>query len=279
MNRNLWIWFALFALWLAPFQLLAQTENNRFGPWYRGDAAKGWYFDLTLGLESEPDYAGSDDSEVEPDAGFRAIWTGGGGNRYFLTLGELGAVFFPAEDWALEVFLEYEEARDVSENPALRGAEQLDGTLEGQFTLYRRFGERFYGAATLQPDLLDRGKGFVFFLGAGYDWANSTGKFFLSPRFDVSWGDREHMAAEFALTPEHAAATGLDTYQPSGGLKSITLGLVSHYTLTRRLDLVGSVEFESYFSEAADSPLLRDEGSDLTAEFAFGLLWRFGSGS
>lgn len=253
----------------------AQTEQNRFGPWYRDGIDDRWYFDVVLGVESEPDYAGSDDSELEPSIDVRAIWTDRRGNRYFLRLGELGAVFFPARQWALEVFLEYEESREVDENPALRGATELDDTIEGQLTVYRRFGRSTYVAATLQPDLLGRGKGFVYFVGAGYDWSNDSGRFFLNPRIDVSWGDREHLEAEFGVTEEHALAAGLDVHAPGGGLKSATLGLLSHVTLTRRMDLVGSLEIETYFGDAADSPLLRDEGTDVTLEATIGLLWRF----
>jgi len=262
-------------LLLAPGGAFAQTESNRFGPWYRAGEDDRWYFDVLVGAELEPDYAGSDDSEVEPGLDARVLWTSRRGDHYFLSLGELGAVFYPAEDWALEVFFEYEEAREVDENPALAGALQLDDTVEGQFTLYRRFGKAIYAAATLQPDLLDRGKGLVTFVGLGRDWLSASEKLFFNASVDLSWGDTEHMEAEFGLTPRHALESGLAEYSPSGGLKSATLKMGGLYTIGRRLDLVGALEVEHYFSEAADSPLLRDVGSDLTTEAAVGLLFRF----
>ena len=48
--------------------------------------------------------------------------------------------------------------------------------------------------------MLDRGKGFVFFLGGGYDHTVVPGRFRYSLAADLSWANSEHMQTEFGIT-------------------------------------------------------------------------------
>ncbi|MEM7482842.1 MAG: MipA/OmpV family protein [Acidobacteriota bacterium] len=257
--------------------LLAQPERNPQSPWYLQERDRWWDVEIFLGVESEPDYAGSDDSEVEPDADIRALFRDRKGNRYILSLGQVSGIFDLSPRTALQITLEYEEGRD-RENPALAEFEEVRDTLEGQISLFRRFGNT-YLAGVLQPDILGRGKGLVTFLALGHDRAIGE-KVLLSPRIDVSWGDSEHMRTEFGISAAVAAASGLAPYEPGGGLKSATAALGLRYDFSRqgssrKWSLLADLEVEHYFSKAADSPLIRDAGSDVTYEAAFGVLFRF----
>ena len=269
-------WLMVFVLmfsWHSGIAWAGGPEKNPLSPWYASDTERWWRIDGLIGAELEPDYVGSDDSEVEPALQLRALFKDRFGNRYTLALGEIGAVFYPGESWAFAIDLEYEEGRE-SENEDLRGLPDGEATLEGEFTLFRRFGDG-YAFAVFQPDLLDRGKGIVYFVGYGYDALSPGERWLLSPRIDVSWGDREHMQTEFGLTPEQAAIIGQPEYEPGGGLKSVTAGLTAQRFFGRRWSWLGSLEMEHYFSKASDSPLISELGSDINFEATIGLFFRF----
>ena len=248
-------------------------EKNPLSPWYLADAEKWWYVDGLIGAELEPDYVGSDDSELEPAALLRAIFKDRSGRRYTVATGEIGLALYFGENWAFTADFELEDGRE-SENEDLRGLPEGRSTLEGEFALFRRFGDG-YGFAVLQPDLLGRGKGIVYFLGYAYDHLSSNGRWRLSPRIDVSWADDEHMQTEFGLTPDEASIIGQDPYSPGGGLKSTTLGLSAQWFFGKRWSWLASVEVEYYHSKAADSPLISVLGSDVTVEATTGLFFRF----
>ena len=241
-------------------------------PWTGARGEPGWSYDFVVGVESEPEYAGSDDNETDPDAFARALYEDRHGHRYFASLGEVGAWWKLDDDWALGTVLEYEEGREA-ENSALDGFDDGDDTVEAQLTLARRFGD-YTVAAVFQPEVLDGDKGNVFFVAAGWDrMLNDRLRLGLSA--DVSWGDGEHMDTEFAVNSRESAAGGLDEYDPEGGLKSTTVGVGLEWFFADRWSLISSAELEYYFSEASDSPLIDDEGSDVTFEFGLGVRYSF----
>ena len=248
-------------------------ERNPLSPWYLSDVERWWHLDGFVGIELEPDYVGSDDSEIEPSGLLRGLFKDRFGNRYAVGVEEVGAVFYPGERWAFGIDLEFEEGRDA-ENEDLRGLPEGETTLEGEFTLYRRFGNG-YAAAVVQPDLLDKGKGIVYFIGYAYDHSTPSGRWLLSPRIDLSWGDQEHMQTEFGLDPAQAEIIGQPQYTPGGGLKSTTAGLTVQRFFGQRWSLLAGLEVEHYFSEAADSPLIAVLGSDVTLETTVGVFFHF----
>ena len=269
-------WMAVLPLlicWLPESAAAGGPEANPQSPWYLSDAERWWHVDGLVGAELEPDYIGSDDSEAEASGFVRALFKDRSGNRYTVGIEEAGAVFYFGERWALGIDLENEEGRET-ENADLRGLPDGESTLEGEFSLYRRFGNG-YATIVFQPDLLDRGKGLVYFVGYAYDHLSASGRWLLSSRIDLSWGDDEHMQTEFGLTPTQAEILGQPVYTPGGGLKSTTFGLLAKWTFSRRLSLLTSIEAEHYFSKAGDSPLINTLGTDLTFEATLGLYFRF----
>ncbi len=247
-------------------------RRNLGSAWTAWGDEPGWTFDVVAGVESEPDYAGSDDSATEADLFARALYEDSRGHRYFLSLGELGAWWKLGEDWALGTILEFEPGRDT-DNPALRGFDEVDDTAEGQITLARRLDD-WTLAAVLQPDVLGKGKGFVAFVAAAYD-RMLTDRLRFGASADMSTGDSDYMSTEFGIKPNESAASGLGQYTASAGLKSATVDFGLEYFFRPGLSVLGGVSAEYYFSNAADSPLIAVEGSDLTIEYLVGLRYSF----
>ncbi|MEM8499256.1 MAG: MipA/OmpV family protein [Pseudomonadota bacterium] len=250
-------------------------QLNPASAWYALDASNGWHFDVGAGFEYEPSYPGSDKYSTEPDVFARAMYRTDKGHRYFISLGEVGAVFSLSDRTQFQMFLEYEEERETDDDDTLVGLNEVDATIEGQFMLARRYGN-FSAYAIAQPDLTgDANKGLVWFLGASYDHLFRDGEWRLGSTLDVSGADSEHMITEFGVTSQEAARTGYAQYQPSSGLKSATWGISAEYWLNPDLSILGSIETEFYFSEAANSPLIAEFGRRTGIEARVLLRWTF----
>lgn len=257
-----------------PRGSLRPQEINPFRPWYRASGQDTWYFDFILGIEWEPDYAGSDDRELGPEANARVMFKDPWNNRHILSLGNWLSVFDLNEDWAVSINLEYEEARDPEDNAALAGLDPVKATLELAPGLHYRH-DVFSFSAVAQPDILDRGKGFVWFVGAGYDetWLDDALR--VAASVDLSGGDARHMRTEFGITSIEAMRTSYAPYRPGSALKSLSWDLAAEYFLTDEWTLFAGAEVEYYFSEAADSPLIAQQGSDWTFGFVLGTRYSF----
>ncbi len=270
------------AIPLIPFLCFATTIKaddplalNPAGPWYGFDFEPGWHFDVGAGLGYEPTYAGSDKYTSEAEIGARALYRAESGHRYFIGLGEVGAVFSLSPETQFLAFLEYEEGRNDEDDSTLTGLDTIDSTIEGQFMLARRFGNAtLFGV--LQPDLTgDANKGLVWFVGAGYDWLSVNKRWRASTTLDISGANSEYMRTEFGITAQESARTGYTSYQPSSGLKSLTWNMAGEYYISDNVSLLGIVDTEYYLSDASDSPLIANEGTDLTFEASVQLRYRF----
>ncbi|WP_086933883.1 MipA/OmpV family protein [Agarilytica rhodophyticola] len=229
---------------------------------------------MGIGLEYEPTYAGSDEYSTEADAFARTFYRNTKGQRFYLSLGEIGILQPLPNDMQFQAFIEYEEGREVSEDDTLQGLNEVDSTFEGQFILAKRF-HNVSVFGVLQPDLTgDANKGLVWFIGATFDHLLAP-NWRMNSRVDVSGGNREYMQTEFGITKEETMRTNFDAYTPDAGLKSTTVSITSEFYFTKQLSLLGTIELEHYFSEAADSPLIRDEGSKSTVEAGVLLRYQF----
>jgi len=235
------------------------------GAYYLSEAESGWYYDAYIGLGSEPTYAGSKQRESEIEANARAFYVTKNGDRYYLSLGELGGYWQLNKDLQFIAFLEYEEGRESSDDDILTGFDEVRSTLEGQFFLVQRWGNT-YASIALQPDLLDRGKGLVWFAAIGHD-------FFIQENFrfsvvaDISGANSTYMNTEFGVSQKESDISELSYYQPSSGLKSFSTSFEAEYKMDKNWSLLSSVEWEYYLDAAADSPLIKDVGdkNNLTA--------------
>lgn len=265
---------------LSPLLVVANAMSdplalNPASPWYGTDLEKGWHYDIGVGVEYEPTYAGSDKYVSEGDISGRALYVSQSGSRLYISLGEIGGAFSLSPNTEIVAFFEYEEGREDEEDLTLAGLNPIDSTVEGQIMLATRFGNTTVFSG-LQPDLTgNANKGLVWFVGAGFDWLAPNKQWRANTTFDLSGADDEYMRTEFGITPEEALRTEYANYQPSGGLKSLTWNITVEYYISDDLSLLGGIDTEYYLSEASDSPLISDVGSDLTIEASMQLRYRF----
>jgi outer membrane scaffolding protein for murein synthesis (MipA/OmpV family) len=261
--RTLYLVLGLSASALPSVDSYADDDNDTLG----------WSYELLVGVEHEPTYVGSDSYQTEAGGDFEARYQTTRGHQYYLGLGGLGGVFSMGNNWALMTELEFEEGRDNGEDPILSGFAEVRDTVEGQVALIKTMGE-FRMAGVIQVDALNRGKGVVYFLALDYE-KDLSPRLSMTTTVDISFANAEHMNTEVGITPQAAIVSGLDIYHASSGYKSTTLATNFVYGVNKKWQLITEIGAEFYGSNITDSPLVRDEGSDVNYNAGLGLSYIF----
>jgi len=234
---------------------------------------KKWSFDVGLGLEYESAYVGSDEYSTEAEFQLQATYTANNGSEWFVGTDGVGVRFEPLEDTKVILSFEYEFGRDNDDDPILAGFAEVEDTWEFQAIVVHDLGPFRVGAG-LQQDILGRGKGLVGFVGAGYEY-DVTDRLTFNSQIDFSFANSEHMNTEVGITAAASAASGLSTYDASGGYKGASIDVGFDYALTPSTTLTANLGVETYGSAISDSPLVRDEGSSTTQEASIGIRYSF----
>ena len=114
--------------------------------------------------------------------------------------------------------------------------------------------------------LLDLGADFV--MRDGDDYIFSVG-----PRLRLV--DGEFMDTYFGVPEEVAAATGLDAYDPGGGLQAVGATVGLQYQLGGGLGLHAYARYDRLIGDAADSPIVLEHGSRHQWGAGLGLSYSF----
>ena len=83
------------------------------------------------------------------------------------------------------------------------------------------------------------------------------------------------MAAYFGVDATNAARSGLREFDADGGLKDAGVLLLARYSFDRTWGLMVLGKFTRLVGDAADSPLVEDEGSENQGMAAALLTYRF----
>ncbi len=234
---------------------------------------QGWSFKLGLGAEYEAAYVGSDEYSTEAGFVLGAAYTTAKNVTWFAGTDGIGVEFEPFEATKVKLSFEYEFGRDNADDPILTGFKEVEDTVEFQAIIIRELGDFEIGLG-FQQDVRNRGKGFVGFVGAGYE-KYLTDRLSWNANFDVSFANSTHMNTEVGITAADATASGLSQYKASGGYKGASFGVGLDYALTDSTVLFANASIETYGSSISDSPLVRDHGSSTTQEASLGILFNF----
>lgn len=76
----------------------------------------------------------------------------------------------------------------------------------------------------------------------------------------VTLATSKYLKSFFGVTAARAAASGLPTFHPKGGLKDVFLGVQASYDVTDELAFVAHMGYERLLGDAANSPLIQRRG-------------------
>ncbi|MGY9048309.1 hypothetical protein P775_10485 [Puniceibacterium antarcticum] len=209
-------------------------------------------FSLSGGVTSTPEYFGSDDVNAAPYLGVKF---------HFLRLPNGREVGSPdpwqgSEGFGIHGSARYIGERDSSDYSALRGADDVDATLElggGIGYTLRNFDvfadvRRGFGGH----------EGWVAELGADYI-LRPTDRLRLKMGPRLLWGDEEYTDTYFGVNAA-SVAPGRPLYEADGGLVSAGLEFGARYQLSDVWGLEGAVTYDVLQNDAADSPLVDGSG-------------------
>ena len=179
--------------------------------------------------------------------------------------GPLGAVDVRAlDDFSLALvrhsgfsagpLLGYRFGRDETDALRLRGLGDIDGGLvAGGFARYD-FGREFV-RVSLHQQVSGSDTGYLVRLAAGTRLPVTPG-LLLKADLISDIASQDYMSAYFGVTPAQAARSGLRTYDPGAGFKSVGGTLGAEYKLSQDWTLLATVGYSRLVGDAASSPVV-----------------------
>jgi MipA family protein len=232
----------------------------------------GPVYTFGLGVAFAPDYEGSQDYTAVP------LWNLRAGNLYHpdtfvQVLGPtLRSNLLPDDHWRLGISGRYQPDYDNVDNDRVQDIKDTDVTgLLGVTAGYDFFAERDQTVALeldAQYDVL-HGNGGV--LTPRLRWQAPLGeRAVVGAAVSTTWGSEDYMGNRFSINAGGAARSGLDEYDADSGFKNALVTGTASYRFAEAWSLTGIVGYSRLFSEAADSPIVDDEGDE--NQFLGGLL-------
>ena len=239
----------------------AEESGETLEPGDEQHVRDDWYVRIGIVGGAVPDYMGSDHYEGSYAPRVKIVWR----DRVFLNDRQLGVNIFKNEAMAIGPFLRYTGGRSDN-NDGLEGMGDIDRTLSaGGFFNYRLGALRF--KSEIRQDVLDEQQGMLAIarVGTKIPWGLPMVSVYVSS----TWGSSEYMQSFFGVDAGQAIRTGLPSYDPGAGIRDVSLSLSGGYKVTDNWSLGGQVEYQHLLGDAADSPLVEQQGS--ADQFVVGL--------
>ncbi|WP_374654903.1 MipA/OmpV family protein [Dongia sp.] len=240
-----------------------------------------WSGHLILGGGAAPEYEGSEDYQLIPFAAGKVgyddyyVETRGLGARANVLPGGLlpfGLEFGPVVNW--------HSGRDDVDNDRVDDLRDIDGTLE-----MGAFAKISTGNVMLEDDELAFEIEFLSDVGGEHDGTTIS----FGPSYSFSPVEKLHLGFDlsatyasgnyndtyFSVDAANAARSGLSQYDADAGLKDIGVSVNATYQLTEHWGLTGIAKVTQLVGDAADSPIVDDEGSATQGVFLAGVLYSF----
>ena len=222
---------------------------------------RSWDLRLGAGALYQPDYEGSDDYEVDAAPVLSVSYR----QAVFLRGPMLGANLLtlegPLADDRVQLgpLVRYRFGRDEDDNDALRGLGDIDDSIElGAFATYS-FAPWSLGLELFQ-DVSGAHEGLTAELSAGYA-ARLGPKLRMRSELSASWASGSYMESFFGISGAQARQSGLQRHEAEAGVKDVGLSLNLDYAVTESWKLTTLLGYQRLLGDAADSPIVEDEGS------------------
>ena len=266
MNRSVGGAAALLAVSLVSFTTTAASQEQQ---------EESWSFNLGAGAMYRPDYEGSDDYEVRglPVLGvnYRDIVVLQGPSLKVDVIELTGTEL--AKNLSFGPLVKFDQGREADDNPILRNLGDIDrGALAGVFIGYE------LGPVELQlsvaQDATSRYEGLIAEIQAGYGFM-LTQRLHAQIQLSSTWADDDYTQAYFGITGDQSRASGLRAFTAAAGVKDAGAAFSLNYVLTEHWRVTGRLAYRGLLGDAADSPLVEDQGSANQASAALFASYRF----
>jgi len=171
-------------------------------------------------------------------------------------------------------FVRFQGGRDEDDSKVLNGLGDIDPSAGlGGFMEFTA-GPLLANVTISSQDVGDDKDGLLATLYAKYAISISD-KLTISPGLSTSWADNEYMQGFFGVTDTQAARSGLPRFDSESDFKDIGVQLHTSYALSKRLLIDSQVGYWRLLNDAADSPIVNNEGSTNQIRGIIGLSYCF----
>jgi MipA family protein len=261
---------------LATILCVTMANNTAQAAENEGDKpSKDWTFMLGGGAMYAPDYEGSNDYKVLPIPIVEVSWR----DRVRLTTkGGPGILVTPFATDAVKVDLglRYDMGRKESSNDALKGLGNVDGGAVAVVRFGYEMGPVGFGLEVAR-DLGGDRDGLVATAEAEYSIRVFGDRTRLSVSPHITWADDHYMSSGFGITAAQSARSvrRLARYDAGAGFKDAGVAVGVGYALTDSIQAMSRLGYSRMLGDAADSPLVKQEGSADQFSALVGLSYRW----
>jgi outer membrane protein len=226
---------------------------------------------IGLGPGIAPDYEGSSDYRVVPIPFVSVRFSNNMSIEWLANTARANLI--PSRSWMAGPVLQYIQKRDDVDNNKVDKLDSVDGSLmAGGFAGFRI--DRFSLSLEAMQDIADGNDGAIVRLRGGYHvpiskvWSMSLNAF-------TTWADEDYMEAYFGINQRNSNKSGLKTFDADSGFKDVGFALPITYSPWEHWSIMGAVAYKRLLGDAADSPVVDDEGN--ANQFISGvlLIYRF----
>lgn len=260
-----------FLLFMAGFALAQETAEEK----------GGWSGHLILGGGAVPDYEGSEDYAPVPFAAAKIAY-----DDYYLEARGLGlrANVVPGGllpfGFEFGPSLSYNGGRDDVDNNRVDDLRDIDGTIEmGAFAKISTGGlldesDELSFEIEFLSDVGGEHDGTTISFGPGYSFS-PTERWRLGVDLSATYASGNYNDTFFSVDANNAARSGLSQYDADGGIKDVGASFNASYQLTDQWAITGMAKVTRLVGDAADSPIVEDEGSATQGMVMTGIMFRF----
>lgn len=203
-----------------------------------------------------PDYEGSDDYEFQPIPFASVVYD----DFIFIRGPSLGVNLLNYEGFKAGPIARYSFGRDEDDNNALEGLGDVDDSIElGGFIKYEI--GIWSADLTVTQDVAGGHEGLLAEASTGIA-VPLTENLRSSIEASATWADSNYMETYFGVSSAQSAASGYSVYDADGGFKDVGVTLGLDYMFTDRIGIGGRAQYKLLLGDAADSPIVADEGSE-----------------
>jgi outer membrane protein len=213
------------------------------------------------------EYRGSDEYEFSYAPNIHIVWN----DFLFIKGRKLGVQVFNTEHFYGGAFIRYTGGRSDN-NDGLEGLGDISRTFtSGAYLNYRYEGIRL--KTEVRHDFLQEGHGtlLVASLGSKIPWHQPL--FYVG--VETTWASKEYMTTFFGINNFQAMQSGLSQYSPGSAFRDVSLNLSSRYKFAKHWSVTGQLRYEHLLEAAADSPIVKDVGSENNFVVGLGLNYTF----
>ena len=221
---------------------------------------------IGLGPGIAPEYEGSSDYKAVPVPFVSVRFSNDMSIQWIANLARANLI--PSRTWMAGPILQYIQKRDNVDNNKVDKLDSVDASLmAGLFGGFRI--DRFSFSLEGMQDIASGNDGAVVRFRGGYhipisaEWNASLNAF-------TTWADDDYMDAYFGINRHNTNKSGLKKYSANSGFKDVGAALPVTYSPWEHWSLMGAVAYKRLLGDAADSPVVDDEGN--ANQFVGGML-------